>query len=349
MSDNFWDYWYNYTVKVDGEPNSVILTTLSQGTESSNNIGSYNFKLSLINNELVLVETVYDLEKTWGNLFFELTGTLANSPQFAQPWYNSDNDWYGMMQGEEMGWYWMYENQYVVGYNMLNGQTQLIDISESLLNIKNIFYYIDPGFTLENALTSVKQVYSHSTYGLLLALDADTVSRDELSALWSPNYTNVEYATILDIYDSKGSVIYTEGGIVGNFTTYSLTANYFIVAEYYNTNDQAITFHRKQLDAIDGVAEVFSLPEFFDDNTYFTSGLYSWERENSFIVSVYHSGRAANDNFFVWRNDEAMPKLIKTPSLYPNMIEDNKLTNWDRAWDYNNITTMTINFKKNVL
>jgi len=351
MTDNFWDYWYNYTVKVDGEPNSVILTTLSEGTGGSSNIGSYNFKLSLIDDELVLVETIYDLEKTWNDLFSELTGTLANSPQFRNPWYNSDNDWYGMMKGEEMGWTWMRENQYFVGYNMLNGQTQLIDISESLLNIKNIFYPIGEteNEILPNALKSIVDFNSHSKYGLLLLLDVNTVDAvNTFIGLWSPNFTNVEYVTILDFYDTRDSLAFSDKGLGGN-SRWSINNDYFIAYESNSTN-LGINFYRKELDSLNAKVESFTLPEFLNNTIDFDN---YWERENSLIASFifYDSVAQRNiyNNFFVWRNDMTSPKLIRTPNMYPNMIEDNKLTSWDSAWNYNNITTMTINFKNDVL
>jgi hypothetical protein len=351
MTDNFWDYWYNYTVKVDGEPNSVILTTLSEGTGGSSNIGSYNFKLSLINDELVLVETIYDLEKTWNDLYFELTGNLANNPQFRQPWYNSDNDWYGMMKGEEMGWTWMWDYQYFVGYNMLNGQTQLIDISESLLNIKNIFYPIGKteNEILPNALKSIVDFNSHSKYGLLLLLDVNTVDAvNTFIGLWSPNFTNVEYVTILDFYDTRDSLAFSDKGLGGN-SRWSINNDYFIAYESNSTN-LGINFYRKELDSLNAKVESFTLPEFLNNTIDFDN---YWERENSLIASfIFYDSVAQRyiyNNFFVWRNDMTSPKLIRTPNMYPNMIEDNKLTSWDSAWNYNNITTMTINFKNDVL
>jgi hypothetical protein len=351
MTENFWDYWYNYTVKVDGEPNSVIFTTLTNGTGDSQNVGSANFKLSIINNELVIEETIYDLEKTWTELYLELTNDdfliLSN---YTNPLYNSDNDWNGMMKGNEMGWYWVYTGYYFVGYNMLNGETQFVDISESFPNVKNVKFDEDKG--VSNAIFSITNVMSHSKYGLLIVFDSNPSIENSFSALWSPNFTNVEYATILDFYYED----YNFGGIYKNFpdgsvrttsnSTYSINNDYLITAESYYGN-LGFNFFRKKLDDTNAKAEFFTLPYYFNGAYEY---IYTWEREDSFIVSYPTSiGRLKfynlNNNFFIWRNDSNLPKLVETPLMYPNMVEDTKITHWDIIWNYNNIISMTCNFK----
>jgi hypothetical protein len=254
------------------------------------------------------------------------------------------------MKGEEMGWTWMWDYQYFVGYNMLNGQTQLIDISESLLNIKNIFYTIGEteNEILPNALKSITDFNSHSKYGLLLSLNVNSVDKENAyTGFWSPNYTNVEYVTILDFYDASGILMFSDGNYGNPSVRWSINNDYFVIAET-NLNVLGMNFYRKAFDTLNAKVESFTIPEYIS-NDY----VNYWERENSLIASfVFYDSvaqRTIYNNFFVWRNDMTSPKLIRTPNMYPNMVEDNKLTTWDSAWNYSNITTMTINFKNDVL
>jgi hypothetical protein len=350
MSENFWDYWYDYTVKVEGEPNSIILTTLGNNTSGGNNVDSYNFKLTVTNGILSLQETNFDLEKTWNELYNELTGELAVELRFSSPWYNSDNDYYGMMYGPEMGWYWAYEStsQYYVGYNMLTGETQLIDVSESFVNIKNINYMggETPEGTLSNALKLINTVISNPKYGLLLQLNSDD-NLPSPTALWSPNYTNVEYATLLDMVDNRGDLINEEGNISFDFR-WTITNDYFINANFYSTNG-GVSFTRKKLDGLNEESEYETITSVFNFSFY-NNFFYMWETENSLIVSYpnsFESNTLSNDNFFVWRNDKQYPEFIKTPNMYPNMIEDGKLTGWYNSITNAEIITMTNNFKNN--
>ena len=348
MSENFWDIWYDYTVKVEGEPNSVILTALSSGYGSSQNVGSGVFKLTVTNGILSLQETIYDLDKTFLELYLELTGLNPEAEysfNFSQPYYNSDNDYYGMMAGPQMGWYWVYEStsQYYVGYNMLTGETQLIDISESVLNIKNINYEVG------NVLKLIDTVISNPKYGLLLQIWSDSTVEGSPTAFWSPNYTNVEYATILDMVDNNGSLIYTKGSLNSGSNRNTITNDYFISGDFYQTNG-GVSFTRKQLDGVNEESEYETITSVFNSTLYNTDNFYYWERENSLIFSYplnVLGGSLVNNNFFVWRNDKQYPEFIITPDMYPNMIEDGKLTGWDNSWTNAEIITMTNNFKNN--
>jgi hypothetical protein len=352
MSENFWDIWYDYTVKVEGEPNSVILTSLINGYGSNQNVGSGVFKLTLTNGVLSLQETIYDLDKTFLDLYIELTEGNPEAEYtlyFATPWYNSDNDWYGMMFGPEMGWYWVYETntQYYVGYNMLTGETQLIDISESILDVKNINYQTEIG--LGSALKSIITAISHSKYGVLLQMKSDSFVGNSPTALWSPNYTNVEYATILDMVSYQfGELINTDGNISGG---YSINNDYFIqvIAKLSGFSTPSIYFTRIKLDEVNNTSEYSDFPVYFDTNVYSLGELYWWERENSVVIGVPLNNfyYVRNDNFFIWRNDEESVKYVTSPAMYPNMVEDDKLTNWDRVWNIPAIVTMTNIYNEN--
>jgi hypothetical protein len=358
MSENFWNYWYNYTAKIEGEPNSIRLTTLTNGVDAPNDVGSAVFKLTLNNGVLSLEENIYDLEKTFRELYLELTGLnpeIDYSLIFSQPWYCSDNDWYGMMAGPQMGWYWIYDvdyKEYYVGYNMLTGETQLIDISESILDIKNINYFTDeetPEGILFNALKLITSLFSHSKYGLLLQMSSNGISESQPTAFWSPNYTNVEYATIVDTVDRRGELINVDGNINGS---YSLNTNYLIQVNYEESYPRkSVYFTRIKLDEINNSTEYSDFPIQFDPNVYATDFLYNWERENSFIISPPYNSTyetsATNDKFFVWRNDESSVKYVESPAIYPQMLEDDRLTDWYRVWNNPAIVTVKAIYNKN--
>ncbi len=346
MSENFWDIWYDYTVKVEGEPNSVILTALTNGYGTNQTVGSGVFKLTLTNGVLSLQETIYDLDKTFLELYLELTGLnpeLDYALNISAPWYNSDNDWYGMMFGPEMGWNWVYETntQYYVGYNMLTGETQLIDVSESILDIKNINY--DTGIGLGSVLKSIITAISHSKYGVLLRMKSDSFDGNSPTAFWSPNYTNVEYATILDMVDNSGYLINIGGNLV-DLTAYTINNNYYIQVFALFESYGSAYFTRIKLDEGNNTAEYSNVPAYFSVNDYY-SGSFSnwWERENSLITSIPASsgGYSRFDNFFIWRNDEESAKLVTSPATYPNNPEDDRLIQWDRVWNNPEIVTMT--------
>jgi hypothetical protein len=355
MSQLFWGYWYDYTVKVDNDPNSVIFTVLSDGYGTDQNVGSVKFKLSLIEDVLTLEETEYNLKKTWGELYTELTGLEFSNLYTKSPYYNSDNDWYGMMKGDKMGWYWMYQENspLFVGYNMLNGQTLLIDISESILNIKNIYYKIgeNEGETLSNVLKLITDVYSHSKYGLLIVFNSDG-KQSPFTLIWSPNFKSVQYATVLDFYNIEGYEMFTSGNLPSSeYLRYSINNDYVVVSETVR-NDIAfggINFFRKKLDDPNAKSETSAIP-YVSHPAIYDIGYYDvWERENSFIVAFRFNvflWNQAHDSFFVWRNDNETPKIIKSPNIYPNMIEDNKMTGWDAVWNYPNLIALTNKFKK---
>jgi hypothetical protein len=253
-----------------------------------------------------------------------------------------------MMAGPEMGWYWMYSfihKEYYVGYNMLTGETQLIDISESVLNIKNIL--------IEDSVSFFKNIqffHSHPKYGLLLRFSSYEAASPKETALWSPNYTNVEYATILDMVSYQdGELINVDGNISGG---YSINNDYFIqpIARLSGFSTPSIYFTRIKLDEVNNTSEYSDFPVYFDTNVYSLGGFEWWERENSVVIGIpllNNFGYVRNDNFFIWRNDEESVKYVTSPAMYPNMVEDDKLTNWDRIWNRPAIVTMTNIYNEN--
>jgi hypothetical protein len=146
--------------------------------------------------------------------------------------------------------------------------------------------------------------------------------------------------------DNNDNLINTNGSIFS--IRWTITNNYFITADFYQTN-KGVSFTRIKLDSVNEESEYETITSVFN-STLYENFLYIWERENSCMVSyplTGFGGSLANDNFFVWRNDKQYPEFIKTPNMYPNMVEDGKLTGWDNSWTRGEIITMTNNFKNN--
>jgi hypothetical protein len=112
-----------------------------------------------------------------------------------------------------------------------------------------------------------------------------------------------------------------------------------------------VYFTRIKLYEINNSTEYSDFPIQFDPNVYATDFLYAWERENSFIVSPPYNGTyatsATNDKFFVWRNDESSVKYVESPAIYPQMLEDDRLTDWYRVWNNPAIVTVKAIYNKN--
>lgn len=359
-SENYSRYSWNWTYKNPSVKNQIKLVTYTDWSEwSSRNVGSYVVTITYNSDTSISVsENVFNVGSNFDTLFNNETGQLDinYSSVVAEPWWNSNDDWCGMMYGEKAGWVWYKRsspvNQKYLGYNVLTGSYQVVDLKTGLAygtglqNLSNIKYLDSKGFEL--ILNSIK-VYSHAKYGIIATFRGDDSEKGGVTPtrIWSPYYTNVDKATVITARNySNASILFTDGNSSlneWNSTWVStLSNNYF----YYFTSNaiseraalaevafeaQSTSYFyymvRVKLDSTttqsdDDVAE-FDKIYINDDSVYNGWGRFSfWFKEESIIFTGVSdriiSGGAMYDHVVVWKDNEVSKKL--SASTYPHYI-----------------------------
>jgi hypothetical protein len=338
MSELFWTNWYEYTYKDNSKPNELKLISWNYIDGSSpgderGTAGSYVATLTLdSSNQLQIDEILYNTEYTWGELYSNQFGELVVILQNTTPWYDSDDDWYGMAKGEHAGWVWLYGNvrdKKYAGYNMLTGEIRYVDLTENSL-------FDD--FTISD-------IYSHPKYRFVVIADNNEI--ENFQYIWSDLLPNSLSLTQL--------VAYTESGdgfkFGGNFTEfidkyiYSVSLPQAYYRKGYYVNIVRINIETGEVEYIKSPR--FSNPEGIDLN--YSRGFYLnyWVTFNSIYIN-------ANLDFPPYQNSTDLVSLninsnrIKfyKNNIYPYYISNNSIIEYDSVWDKQAIISTIETFKK---
>lgn len=213
MTQQFWDWWYDYTYHPTTD--SVQFITYESPYGLGSNATSYITTVTVASNgTITAVDESHTYGDTWNNLWFNLTNQSGDPIIWSAviyPTYNSLDDWYGMLDGPDKGWIYLFNNinldiygfQVFVGFNLFTGATRYIDTAVA---------YAAAGVTnyptiASGTLIVSRDVYSHPQ-GLLLQLGnkdcmdplgyIDFTDYKCATGLWSPYWTDVTKAKVID-------------------------------------------------------------------------------------------------------------------------------------------------------
>jgi len=364
MTDSFWTNWYDYTYKEDANPNQLKLIgwnyTEDGGApwDTRSNVGSYIATLNLTtDNQLEIVETFFNMDKTWTELYTDEFGdfTFNERLNVSTPWYDSDDDWYGMQKGENAGWVWIWKseeqsviggnsllNYQLVGFNMLSGETEILDFSEdqffmnfSIISVtsnakyKYLFGLID----IQEKNAGLDDIFKNK--------NVDFVSPNQY--LWSSNFQNPLNPTLINVNDENGNLIelFTFG------FSYEIVDNYAYV---FKIAGNYVNFIRIKLET--DVVEYIKQPIYGSSIISNIDWFPYWVTKNSVIVKrVDDSYNFQSYNFqnvpelIVLNNNQSQAKIVLS-SVYPYNFTNDSTLEYDTIWDQQQIISTTEKFKK---
>jgi hypothetical protein len=298
MTEQFWDYWYNWTVK-DGAANEVKLVNAPFDIGNETQLYSSITKLTYLNGELTVEDTLFDFDgETAASLYETFSGEseVANQWSLKQPEYILDDDYYGMAIGSQAGWYYYRNTSFdgfgvaawnCVGFNILTGEVRwLTPGSDFIDNVTNfdfsgyedieMFSFVD-WFNHPNGIAF--SVANGKSDGILNGNNVDNVT-----AVWSPYWQNPNQIIYLNSrYLETGEFLLTRGNLLSdvasNFTWYWDNENiylwhwgersgmYYLIVDKYNTNTKEFT--------------TWNIPVF----EYGGSSWWSWANNNGLLLN----------------------------------------------------------------
>jgi len=263
-TEQFLDYWYNYTVDT-GIDNKFKFVAYTPPYDGGNDLKTFSTELTLVGSVLTAVDTNIPFGgQTVNDLYLALTGHSIHSTYYYEPLYNANNDYCGMMLGRDMGWVYYTDANLInpfstfVGYNVLTGDTVLVDALGDFASVTNFNLNISIPFLLERIVSHPK--------GLLFALNdgfecASGTSVTGVTGLWSPRWIHNTIAVRLNsryIQDIGYSFIYSNIGgeinspvspvEVGNYACGQLDTNYCFCIQFSVGNQGYLCVYRFELD-----------------------------------------------------------------------------------------------------
>jgi hypothetical protein len=337
MTESFWNNWYVYTVKDPSNPISVKLVGYDSENGGGNTWGGlqsyspkfYHCELSMNESltELTVTESfVLASESTYWDAIATELGVSAESignGAIATPWFDSNDDWYGMMWGERMGWIWIPiadlngDSLGIVGFNMLTGETQK---------------YTPSQFNPFGGSYSTSQLFSHPKFGLLLELYSPST---EIRYFYSPNFIEQKLIKLNQptTYNNINSV--TNG-------TWDFSGDFAYRSEH-NIDNRGVIYNLMRIGIESGTVEYGIVVD--KDSTDNGGWQNSWAKHNGWISSLTQNSYKAR-NYVVWRDDESKPKLVKIYS-YPTNFTPNTSFSADYVWNLPAIISSTSTYKNN--
>ena len=267
MTQQFWDNWYDWTVKDSGD--SAVKFVVSNNPFNNNvKIESYITTLTYANGVLSATDTLFIFGgATVFSLYQSLSGGVLNpeldySWTFQRPEYILDDDYYGMALGSQAGWYY-YRNTTLslgdewnsVGFNVLTGQTRWVTpVVDIVANVTNF------NFTDVDTNKFIQGWFNHPNGITFQFSDAQLINNGNnvngVTCIWSPFYENPNEVIYLTTRDSQSGVFDSTGGLIMNtfaggwywdnvnLFTYSYTNTNqakCLLVQRFNTNTKEIT------------------------------------------------------------------------------------------------------------
>ena len=274
MTSQFWDNWYNWTLKNEGD-NVVNFVNTNKPYEDSVIIQSWITKLTYNEGVLTAEDSVVNFGgETVLSLYNSLSGygILSGSWNYALAEYILDDDYYGMANGKEVGWCY-YRNQTpifdpyegevwnCVGFNVITGETRWIKPVSIINSTVTNFNFSDV------ITTNMIQNWVNHPNGISFSFsDAQPLNNgnnnNSVTCFWSPyfeNPNNVIYINTRDDFSGQFQYIYGNFiGLIGDFYGSSLywdNVNFYVhiispnnlsslIIQRFNTNTKEIkTWH----------------------------------------------------------------------------------------------------------
>jgi len=344
MTDQFWDWWYNYTVK-DGADNQVKFVSHSNSNDPNALVESSIVTLTFANNALTVEEEFLTFNgHTFKSLYGEVTGLTTGELEvmFIQirPEWITDDDYYGMGIGDDYGWLYYRSNDFLspdsykmVGINILTEEVRFLNVEAELNNVTNFDF---SGYL--NKVDSLGLAYSHPS-GLVFGLaDANLVENADsgvggVTAFWSPyweNKTEVMYIIARNRV-SFGKLV------LGNYAlfNYSLTGTengnwywdsnnfyFWVYDEDYYASLIVYAFNIKTRERTTWNTPIFV--NFGDLNPNMSS---SWANNNSMFITLNTNNGGVGKDVLTVFTEKEVPLRLHTNALYPTNVLPNKVYN----------------------
>jgi hypothetical protein len=344
MTSQFWNNWYDYTVK-DGADNEVKFITINTPFADAQTIEGWITTLTYSNGVLSAVDSKLNFGgATVLSLYNSLTGLgiLGGNWAYCKPEYILDDDYYGMGVGSDYGWTYFRDNNATnpadqwtcVGFNVLTGQTQYVQAVPVLEAVTTNFDWASWGGTHK----AFGSFYSHPS-GLVFTL-ADAVALNNgdnvnnVSAVWSPYWadnTEVIYLNARDL--TTGAFLFTGSSPLGFFfypwywdnnNFYTVVGNLFqtpqnLIVTRYNIATKAVT--------------IFNLPNTAIDIN--GNGINTYANNESLLtfVNPFPNVLFGNKIYIVLSNTD--PIILQTNNSYPTQMVGSKAISSYSSFDRN--------------
>jgi hypothetical protein len=343
MTEQFWDNWYDYTVKNVGD-SGVKYVTSSFISNDEQRIESYHTTLTYENGVLNATDEYLGFNgatalSLWNSLS-PTTKPLGTIYQSYRPEYILDDDYYGMALGTQAGWsyYTLFSFEVkidepfnCVGFNILTGETRFVKLVDLLTTTVTNFDFTD--FDPEKNIT---QLINHPNglsmvlYNTLEVNGGNNVNG--VTAIWSPYYQNSNEVLYIDMRNKNDGRIFTSTR--GNLFDFNL--NYYWDNENYY-------FWQKEMDVFGNVQGDIILIERYNTNTkektswnipyvpYWNPDfLPSWANNNGLLISVVAINTTIERPFYfgrynyIYLTNNIYPYSFQSNNLYPTNMIGNK-------------------------
>ncbi len=347
MTSQFWNNWYDYTVK-NGADNEVQFVLINSASSDNIPIEGFITTLTYANGTLTAVDSNPNFGETVLSLYNNLTG-FGVAPATANwnylgPEYNLDDGYYGMALGSDFGWVY-YQNtnailpseQFTyVGFNIFTNQTRVLDTLTELTTLTN-YDYNSYGPAIEKNIQ--KGNWVHPNGFLFVLADGNPVdngnNNNGVTALWSPYWTDNTRVIYLNDRQlssnapvSPGQYLYTGGSYYGGpqYSWYWDKENIYTfqgsLMNVYWKGGQNLIVTRFNMNTKEVVS--YNLPNL--DVDYSTMlGFSIWPNDNSMMF--YAEGGVLTNifgqfNYYVLSNNGVL--RLQSNNSYPTNMLGNK-------------------------
>jgi hypothetical protein len=352
MTEQFWDNWYDYTVKNVGD-SGVKYVTSTYISNDEQRIESYHTTLTYANGVLNATDEYLGFN---GATALSLWNSLSPTPKPLDAQYDSfraeyilDDDYYGMALGTQAGWsYYKLASSFViidepfncVGYNILTGETRFVKLVDLLTTTVTNFDFT--GFLPDKNIGSIINHPNGLSITLSNALEVNGGNNvNGVTAIWSPYYENSNEVLYIDMRSKNdgGKFRYIGGDIKIDFNQSGyywdnenyyfwqfqtsreefvyIERGYIILIERYNTNTKQKTS--------------WNIPYIPLWNT--ESFVPSWANNNGVLISIdainQTEERFFNQPYFgvynyIYLTNNIYPYSLQSNNIYPTNMIGNK-------------------------
>jgi hypothetical protein len=344
MTTQFWNNWYNYTVK-DGADNEVKFVEINTPFGDAQTIEGWITTLTYSNGVLTAVDSNPNFGgATVLSLYNSLTGLgiLGGFWNYKNPEFILDDDYYGMGVGQNFGWMYFrdtttpLDSWKIVGFNVLTGQTTYIDaLAYGIANITN-FDWASLGANPEQAFG---YWFSHSRGLTFVMADGNITDNgtnfNGVSAFWSPNWTDNEKCIYADVRNPSDSSYCVLGNFVG-FTFspsnwYWDNNNFYIVLSNSSPNAQSMFLANINIETQQ--IKYYKLPNnILDFSAVF--GFNTNANNDSMMFFFYFSSQIFGQYvYYIMSNNE--PLILQSNNIYPTNMLGSKSYSTSTSLVYN--------------
>jgi hypothetical protein len=338
MTAQFWDRWYDWTVKDSGD-NQVKFTSTNFINFDSDLVESFITTLTYENGTLTAVDSNFDFGGVTAlQLYNSLSGygiLESFGWNFNRAEYILDDDYYGMAIGSQAGWCYYRDPNSIggaatvwdcVGFNVLTGETRWVTpVVDIVANVTNF------NFTDVDTDKFIQGWFNHPNGITFQFSDNQLINNGNnvngVTCIWSPFYQNSNEVIYLTTRDISSGLYLNTGGIIKenwywdneNFFVFSIgsqletstTATGFVV-ERYNTNTKVKTS--------------WVVPNFTENKD--VGFIASWANNNGLLLTLVINNIDGSQQFgslrYLYFTNDAYYLSLQSNNYYPTNLLGNK-------------------------